>query len=59
MRTVRLVLPRVEYQPRIVDTELDELMGGLPVVSLEGPKAVGKTETALPPVQRPLEPGLC
>ena len=37
----------MEYQPRIVDTELDELMGGLSAVSLEGPKAVGKTETAL------------
>ena len=55
MRTVRLVLPRVEYQPRIVDTELDELMGGLSAVSLEGPEAVGKTETAL----RRANTGLC
>ena len=30
-----------------MDTELDELLEGLPAVSLEGPKAVGKTETAL------------
>ena len=34
-----------EYHHRIVDTELDELRD-LPVISLEGPKAVGKTETA-------------
>ena len=37
----------MEYRPRIVDTELDALLEGLPAVSLEGPKAVGKTETAL------------
>ena len=37
----------MEYRPRIVDTELDALLKGLPAVSLEGPKAVGKTETAL------------
>ena len=35
------------YRPRIVDSELDALLEGLPAVSLEGPKAVGKTETAL------------
>lgn len=34
------------YLPRIVDRELDELLGGLPAVALEGPKGVGKTETA-------------
>ncbi len=34
------------YVPRIVDQELDELQTGLPAVALEGPKAVGKTETA-------------
>lgn len=34
------------YLPRIVDAELDELMAGLPAISLEGPKAVGKTATA-------------
>ena len=38
---------RVEYRRRIVDAELDELLAGLPAVSLEGPKAVGKTATAL------------
>lgn len=37
----------MEYLPRIVDGELDLLIEGLPAVSLEGPKAVGKTETAL------------
>ena len=35
------------YLPRIVDLELDELMAGLPAISIEGPRAVGKTETAL------------
>ena len=34
------------YQPRAVDQELDELLGGLPAISLEGPKGVGKTATA-------------
>lgn len=35
------------YLPRIVELELDELLAGLPAISLEGPRAVGKTETAL------------
>lgn len=35
------------YRRRVVDHELDELMAGLPAVALEGPKAVGKTATAL------------
>jgi len=35
------------YVPRIVDTELDALFGDLPAVLLDGPKAVGKTATAL------------
>ena len=34
------------YLPRVVDTELDELLAALPAVALEGPKGVGKTETA-------------
>ena len=38
--------PAAEYRPRIVDKELDELLPGLPAVSIEGPKAVGKTATA-------------
>ncbi len=39
--------PRVDYRFRIVDGELDELFAGLPAVSIEGAKAVGKTATAL------------
>lgn len=35
-----------EYLPRVVDAELDELLAGLPAVAVEGPKGVGKTETA-------------
>lgn len=35
------------YRRRIVDSELDELLAGLPAVALDGPKAVGKTATAL------------
>jgi uncharacterized protein len=34
------------YSPRLVDTELDELLRGLPAIALEGPKGVGKTATA-------------
>lgn len=34
------------YIPRIVDTELD-LLADAPAISIEGPRAVGKTETAL------------
>lgn len=37
----------MEYRPRVVENELDELLAGLSAVSLEGPKAIGKTETAL------------
>lgn len=36
-----------EYLERVVDAELDELLSGLPAVTLDGPKGVGKTETAL------------
>ena len=35
------------YRRRIVDDEFDELAASLPAVALEGPKAVGKTATAL------------
>jgi predicted AAA+ superfamily ATPase len=35
------------YLRRIVDAELDELLAGLPAITLDGPKGVGKTETAL------------
>lgn len=35
-----------EYLPRVVDSELDELLAGVPAVVIEGPRAVGKTATA-------------
>jgi predicted AAA+ superfamily ATPase len=35
-----------QYLDRVVDRELDELLPQLPAIALEGPKAVGKTETA-------------
>lgn len=35
-----------DYQRRVLDRELDELMGALPAIALEGAKAVGKTATA-------------
>ncbi len=35
-----------DYRTRVVDGELDELLPGLPAISLEGPKGVGKTATA-------------
>jgi predicted AAA+ superfamily ATPase len=34
------------YTPRILDRELDELLEDLPALAIEGPKGVGKTETA-------------
>lgn len=36
-----------EYIPRTVDLDLDALLPALPALSLEGPKGVGKTATAL------------
>ncbi len=36
----------VEHQPRIADDHLAELLSALPAVSIEGPRAVGKTWTA-------------
>lgn len=35
------------YRRRVIDAELDELLAGLPAVTIDGPKAVGKTATAL------------
>lgn len=35
-----------EYQRRIVDDTLDQLLTGLPAIAIEGAKAVGKTATA-------------
>jgi len=37
----------VTYIRRIIDDEIDELFASLAAISIEGPKAVGKTETAL------------
>lgn len=34
------------YRRRVIDDELDELVGGVAAVSLDGPKGVGKTATA-------------
>lgn len=34
------------YLPRVVDAEIDQLIGGLPALVLEGAKDIGKTETA-------------
>ena len=35
------------YRRRVVDDELDALLPHLPAISIEGPKGVGKTATAL------------
>jgi len=35
------------YLRRVVDSELDELMPGLPAIAIEGAKGVGKTATAI------------
>ncbi|MEO6295228.1 MAG: DUF4143 domain-containing protein [Candidatus Limnocylindria bacterium] len=35
------------YRHRVVDNELDELMTGAAAIAIEGPRGVGKTETAL------------
>ena len=35
------------YLPRIVDSEIDELLAALPAVAIEGARGVGKTSTAL------------
>lgn len=35
------------YQPRVIDRVLDELQPQLAAISIEGPKAVGKTRTAM------------
>lgn len=40
------VVPIPGYYDRVVDAELDELLTSLSAVSLEGPRAVGKTSTA-------------
>ena len=42
----RRLEPFREYERRVVDAELDELVPALPALSLEGPRGVGKTSTA-------------
>jgi predicted AAA+ superfamily ATPase len=37
----------MDYRPRVVDLELDDLLTGVAAIALEGPKGVGKTATAL------------
>lgn len=39
-------VPGEAYVRRVIDDELDALIQGLPALSIEGPKAVGKTQTA-------------
>lgn len=39
--------PPGSYSRRILDHELDELMGALEAIAIDGPRAVGKTATAL------------
>lgn len=34
------------YTTRVLDQELDQILGSLPALAIEGPKGVGKTETA-------------
>jgi hypothetical protein len=36
-----------DYARRVIDDELDDLLTGLPAVAIDGPKAVGKTTTAV------------
>ena len=36
----------MRYVRRIIDDELDEVFGQVPAISIDGPKAVGKTTTA-------------
>ena len=36
----------MEYLPRTVDLELDELLPLAPAIAIAGPKGVGKTDTA-------------
>lgn len=36
----------LDYEPRVVDEELRTLLSALPAISIEGPRAVGKTSTA-------------
>ena len=37
----------MSYTRRVLDDELDDLLGQIPAILIDGPKGVGKTETAL------------
>lgn len=39
--------PETSYLRRVADDELDQLLGSLPAIALEGAKGVGKTATAI------------
>ena len=39
-------MDRSAYRARAVDAEIDELIGGVAAIALEGAKGVGKTATA-------------
>ena len=39
-------MPPSQYLRRTVDGPLDQLLGGLAAIAVEGPKGVGKTRTA-------------
>lgn len=41
-----MVIPNPTYRRRILDSELDELIGALPALAIEGAKGVGKTASA-------------
>jgi uncharacterized protein len=43
---VTKIAASTSYRRRVVDDELDELFAGLPAISIDGPKGVGKTATA-------------
>lgn len=36
----------MEYRPRVIEAQIDELIAGVPALEVEGAKAVGKTATA-------------
>lgn len=46
METIGLPTPSPGYIRRVLDAELDDLIGSLSAISIAGPKGVGKTATA-------------
>lgn len=47
--------PSQNYLPRVVDQELDELLGSVSAVAIDGPKGVGKTASAQRRAKRTLQ----